>query len=307
MKLIYCILISCVYNLSLSAMDLPAPVNTHISEKLAQDGYIYFRAYEDNPLGQQKVEELAEVMDKLAILSRSQDAHQGSYEAVFEYEKIKDECRLKNHNLFANPGEANLNILNLRVQEILSFLPTELRDQDLAASLLYFDDLKASIEKKFDYHDMQNKRSFEIFNLQELPWHQDKFANANYDFLFFTVLNTRGFSAHYCELGLVEEEHIGFRLKEGSRRAAQEYVETIVQLVCQGGAGYILDQRKKIGTKVLVHRRSAAQTYISNRTERVLENLSTDPKEHNVRCKGPGGYKAPRRGVFLIRISILAK
>lgn len=299
------ILIS-LFNCSLLAMDPPPLENEakHISGTIERDGYAYFRSPEDNPLGIKRIEELTDIMNRLARNSLSNDVHHDSHYAFFEYEKDKEGLKLKEYDTGLIPREDEITILNLTTIEILSLLPAEYKNSNLTAQLIYFDDLKSTIASRKGYHYIQDKRSCEVFNLLPINWHQDKFETTNYDFLFFSVLKVKGFSKHYLELGLVEEKNLNFEIKATARGATKEHVNTIVQLECQSGAGYAINQRKIIDGNAVVHRRTEAQTYMSNRTEAEcpIANLLSDPRDHNVRLRGQNGYKAPCRGVLLLRV-----
>lgn len=170
-----------------------------------------------------------------------------------------------------------------------------------------FSDLEYAIEQGWASVKNKELKNFEI-QLDPLPFHQDNTYNqaeSSYEYLYFQVLGTEGFTAHNSLIAIAKKNAIPLKSNHPDQAVSYslEYLEpNPIVIPCTKGSGYAIDQSKE---PRILHGHDGFKTFLS--IEEICPEMNEkykftveEGKKHWVK----GNHPLPYRKVLVARIKL---
>lgn len=207
-------------------------------------------------------------------------------------------------------GDKLEKILDVVLRRVLKMIPPGTVNTKRLVKIVFVDDFKEYIENYEETLRREPRDGLRTLETEALFWHQDKFLDANYQFVLFMVTHVQGVQKHFLQLGRVKPELLIYDKEEALKTEHNDQATLIENIPSQVGSGYIIDQNKPI-----IHRHTGFATFISNfsyTAENLWKNtahlnLSNFLDRYGELINLPNNvnsshYQTPRRYKIIIRI-----
>lgn len=270
-----------------------------LKEQLTARGFATFTEQENGIFSDAELHKLSKSLELYTREANPEDeAHKtaGTHEFAVNFVRIPEKISIE-QSTQARPSVQNL-VLQA-AHKIIKILPSHVTSGTM--NLIMFSDLEKDIIKASEIVMNSRQKQTLSFELAPLTLHQDRWQNLPYNYLYFQVLELRGFSEHYSVIGQIKEQISGSHKDENSSVAftLQDLQEDPIMLKCARGSGYIIDQTRK---PLIVHSRTKALTFVSSFFDEEKTNEYGLSHEEGLKLNMRQNVQMPCRMVLVVRI-----